>query len=52
VLGRRFDRDDFFFWTISEGGEMLKTDMPAFKDVLDEKQRWQIVLYLRNGLGR
>ena len=52
VLGRRLDRDDFFFWTVSEGGEMLKTDMPAFKDVLEEKQRWQIILYLRNGLGR
>ena len=52
VLGRPLDRDDFFFWTISEGGEMLKTDMPAFKDVLDEKQRWQLVLYLRDGLGR
>ncbi len=52
VLGRPLDRDDFFFWTISEGGEKLKTDMPAFKDVLDEKQRWQLVLYLRNGLGR
>ncbi len=52
VLGRPLDRDDFFFWTVSEGGGMLKTDMPAFKDVLDEKRRWQLVTYLRNGLGR
>ena len=52
VLGRRLDRDDFFFWTISEGGEKLKTDMPAFKEVLSEKERWQIVTWLRHGLGR
>ncbi len=52
ILGRRLDRDDFFFWTISEGGEKLKTDMPAFKDVLSEKERWQIITWLRHGLGR
>ncbi len=51
ILGKPLDRDDFFMWTISEGGEKLKTDMPAFKDVLSEKERWQVIQYLRNGLG-
>ncbi len=51
VLGKPLDRDDYFMWTISEGGEKLKTDMPAFKDALSEKERWQIVMYLRNGLA-
>ena len=52
ILGKPLDRDDFFMWTISEGGEKLKTDMPAFKDALSEKERWQVIQYLRNGLGR
>ena len=52
ILGRPLDRDDFFMWTISEGGGKLKTDMPAFKEALSEKERWQIIQYLRNGLGK
>lgn len=44
--------DGFLMWTISEGGEKLGTAMPAFKDALSEKERWQITLYLRHGLGR
>ncbi len=52
ILGKPLDRDDFFLWTISEGGEKLKTDMPAFKDTLSEKEIWQIVQYLRHGLGK
>ena len=39
--------DGFLMWTISEGGEKLGTAMPAFKDALSEKERWQIILYLR-----
>jgi mono/diheme cytochrome c family protein len=39
--------DDFLFWSISEGGAPLKTDMPAFKEQLTEEQRWQITQYLR-----
>ena len=44
--------DGFLMWTISEGGEKLGTAMPAFKDVLSAKERWQIILYLRHGLGK
>ena len=40
-------RDDYLFWVISEGGKRFDTAMPAFRDVLDEKARWQIIHYLR-----
>mgnify|MGYP000492403968 CR=1 FL=1 len=42
--------DGYFFWTVSEGGETLGTDMPAFKDVLSTEERWQIIAALRAGL--
>ncbi len=52
VIDKPIATDGFLMWTISEGGEKLKTAMPAFKDVLSEKERWQLILFLRNGLGR
>jgi len=52
VIDKPIATDPFFFWTISEGGEALKTAMPAFRDVLSEKERWQIIHYLRKGLGQ
>jgi mono/diheme cytochrome c family protein len=42
--------DGYLMWAISEGGEKLNTAMPAFRDVLNERQRWQLILYLRHGL--
>lgn len=41
--------DGYIFWRISEGGliEPFKSAMPAWKDVLDEAQIWQLVTYLR-----
>lgn len=42
--------DAYFFWTISEGGEPIGTDMPAFRDVLAPEQRWQVIAALRAGL--
>lgn len=42
--------DAYNFWAISEGGEKFGTSMPAFKDVLSEQERWQILLYLANDL--
>ncbi|MDQ7065388.1 MAG: c-type cytochrome [candidate division KSB1 bacterium] len=35
--------DGEIFWKITHG----RTPMPAFKDILSEEQRWQIVRYLR-----
>ena len=41
--------DQFFFWTISEGGKPLGTAMPVFADQLKDEQIWQIVRYVREG---
>lgn len=35
--------DGAFFWKLSNGNK----SMPAFKDVLSDEQRWQVVSYLR-----
>jgi len=40
--------DAYNFWSISEGGEAIGSSMPAFKDLLSEKERWQILLYIAN----
>ena len=52
IVNRPIASDGFLFWTISEGGEKLNTAMPAFADVLSEKQRWQLILFLRRALAR
>jgi mono/diheme cytochrome c family protein len=44
-------QDGYLLWTIDRGGEALDTAMPAFKDVLDHKQQWQVILFLRRGLA-
>ncbi len=43
--------DAYNFWAISEGGEKLGSSMPAFKDILSEQERWQILIYIINGLS-
>lgn len=47
ILQMPFARDDYLFWTISEGGKRFGTAMPTFDSVLDEQARWQIVHYLK-----
>ncbi len=44
---RSIATDGYLDWTIAEGGVPVQTAMPAFKDVLTERQIWQIILYLR-----
>jgi mono/diheme cytochrome c family protein len=39
------------FWSISEGGKPMGGSMPAFKDILSEKERWQILLFIANGFS-
>ncbi len=50
LAGRPVATDGLLMWAISEGGEKLKTDMPAFGEVLSEKDRWRLIAYLRAGL--
>lgn len=42
--------DAYLYWTIAEGGEPVKTDMPAFKDTLSNDEIWSIIHYVRRGL--
>ncbi len=39
--------DAYLFWRISEGGVPFGTAMPAWKDALDERARWDVINYLR-----
>ena len=50
VMDKWIATDGFLMWSIAEGGEELKTDMPAFKGVLTETERWQVITFLRKGL--
>ena len=42
--------DAYLFYRISEGGEMapFNSAMPAFKESLDESQRWDVINYVRS----
>jgi mono/diheme cytochrome c family protein len=41
--------DPYLLWSISEGGAPFGTQMPAFKDTLDQDQIWQVITYMRAG---
>lgn len=41
--------DEYMMWTISEGGVLFATDMPAFKEDLTETEIWKIISFLRAG---
>lgn len=40
--------DEYLFWRISEGGAPFGTAMPSFESILDEKDRWDVINYLRH----
>lgn len=46
-LGEPLYRDDFFYWSISEGGTQFGTDMPTFKNDLKPGEIWKIVTFMR-----
>lgn len=50
IMDRWIATDDFLMWSIAEGGEKLKTDMPSFKDALTAEERWQIIHYMQERL--
>lgn len=41
------DRDAYLFWMVARGGSDFGGRMPPFKAILDEKQIWQVVLFLK-----
>lgn len=47
------DGDAYLFWRVSEGGtaepfKSMQSAMPAFKTVLSEDQRWDVLAYVHN----
>ncbi|MEQ1867366.1 MAG: cytochrome c [Micropepsaceae bacterium] len=46
-LAQPLYRDDFFFWTIADGGSQFGTDMPPFKSALSKGEIWKIVTFMR-----
>ncbi len=40
--------DAYSYWAVSDGGAAFGSGMPAFKDILKEKERWQVLLYVAN----
>lgn len=41
--------DEYLLWTISDGGELTGSDMPAFNGKLSRNQIWKIIAYMRSG---
>ena len=41
--------DEYLLWSVSDGGEMFGTAMPAFKGVLTKDQIWKVIAYMRAG---
>jgi mono/diheme cytochrome c family protein len=39
--------DNYLFWRVSEGGAQFNSAMPAWKDILDEQARWDVIHYVR-----
>ena len=39
--------DDYLFWRLSEGGAHFASAMPAWKEILDEQTRWDLINYMR-----
>ena len=44
--------DEYLMWSISEGGALFASDMPAFKDRLSIAEIWKIIAYMRAGFPR
>ena len=42
-------KDDYLFWRIADGGmdAAFKSSMPAWKTILDEREIWQVIGYIR-----
>jgi cytochrome c5 len=40
--------DGYLFWRVTEGGLPFETAMPAWKDILTEEARWDVINYLRS----
>lgn len=48
----RSQAEPYMYWTVAEGGQAFKSEMPAFKDKLSKKDIWAVIAYVRAGLPR
>ncbi|HSS65501.1 MAG TPA: c-type cytochrome [Gammaproteobacteria bacterium] len=44
--------DEYLMWSISDGGALFGSDMPAFKDRLSIAEIWKIIAFMRAGFPR
>jgi len=40
--------DNFFYWSIADGGEFIETGMPAYAENLSDAEIWSVIAYIRN----
>lgn len=49
ISARIKDFPDYFFWGVSEGKKTASGfSMPAFKGLLNEEERWQVITYIQS----
>ena len=41
--------EGFVYWSIHDGGEPIKSPMPAYKDVLTPDEIWSVIHFMRKG---
>lgn len=46
-LAEPLNGDDYFLWTISDGGRPFGTDMPTFRGDLSDADIWKIITFMR-----
>ena len=49
--GLNLDARTLWFWAVSQGGVPMNSSMPAYKEILSEEERWQVLLFIANGLS-
>ena len=52
MMGMPMVTDGYLLWCVSDGGGEIGTAMPAFIDVLTIEERWQVILFMKNGFAR
>lgn len=45
-------RDGFMYWSIADGGQKLRTDMPAYRGRLSDDEMWSVIGYIEARLPK
>lgn len=43
--------DPYLMWTVAEGGAAFESEMPAYKDVLSDRDIWKVIIFMRAGFS-